>query len=149
MEEKTIFDKAGHDIDYFAMQHSESRDLTIEEVKNIKALSDTAITYSFGQEIILGMGRSSCYSALFKIEDGSWILWDTDERRGFYHPEQFGNSNDACIGVIKRYSDKELIEEATEFYKQQVVLSMFSSSIKEFADEMNYTVVKPMQLGLK
>ena len=50
--EKNIFDDSGHDASTFLSKNPESRTLTRDEARTIRAFSDTAINYKFGEDVL-------------------------------------------------------------------------------------------------
>ena len=89
-------------IDKFLEKNKQSRNLSYEELKNIKALCDTAMEFGFGDKIILGTGIVFCRTCIFKTDESAWVVWETDERAGFINPIRvFDNSFAACWEAIE------------------------------------------------
>ena len=126
-----------HDFDIFLQRHHESRILTKKEIKTLKALCAIFIKMELGEKLVLGIEKSFCSTCIFKTNDNKWIVWETDEIRGFVSAKQFDNVYDACIECIKMNVDINIDTTINEF---NVELNRQITDIElfDFANKMNY-----------
>ena len=92
--------KGSYDVDSFLNKYSVSKEMTPEELKSIMALVSTLMAINSKIDVLFDHGKGSSCDCLFKIDDDSWVVWDTDEKRGFHHPQNFDNVDDACASVL-------------------------------------------------
>jgi len=132
------FKECNYDVDTFIQRHPESRNITKEEIKSLKVLCEIFKKIGLGEELILGIGRSSCSNCIFKTNDNKWIVWETDERRGFSEAKKLDNINDACIECIKMsidFNTNSIIKEFNLGLNREIT----DLELLEFANNMNYT----------
>ena len=146
---QSIFEKCPDDIEIFLEKHSQSKDLTLEEVKAIDALCNTTIKFGFGDEVVLGIGESSGLDCIFKLTEDLWIVWTADDRRGFCQAEQFDNVTNACIAVLRRAAESDSIDSVIAYFNSILNQDTPITYLNNFANEMRYTVVPSEDMTLK
>ncbi len=134
---KDCFKECDYDVDTFIEIHPESRIITKEEIKSLKALCKVLTRLGLGEELILGVGRSSCSNCIFKTNDNEWIVWSTDERRGFDSAKKLDNINDACIECIKM-SGASNVDNVIKKFNLELNREITDLELLEFASNMNY-----------
>ena len=146
---KNIFDECNNDVDIFLEKYPETRTLSKEESIALYAYCVTSKKFHFSEEVILGSGRSTCYRSIFKIEDGRWIIWDTDERRGFYNAQVFNNAKDACTTLIEL---QNIEFECQDYFESFFINDFFHQNypsdekLEEFVKDFNYEISKTRTL---
>ena len=78
----------------------ESKEVTRDEIKSLRALTLTAETWGFGENILLGVGRSNTYTCLFKTQDSKWVIWDMSKMEELSDVELFDEVKSACNKII-------------------------------------------------
>ena len=136
-----IFEKCEFDVDLFLEKYPETRCLSKQEIIAIYSYCETGKKYDFAEDIILGSGRSSCYKCIFKIEDGRWIVWETDERRGFSQVKEFDDVYDACLYLISL--QKNVNEnQCKDYFNNLLDSGMSTDEMIQFSQNFNYTISK-------
>lgn len=137
-----IFEGCKFDVDVFLEKFSETRCLSKQEIMAIYSYCETAKEYNFSNSIILGSGRSACDQCLFKIDDGRWIVWETDERRGFNSAREFDDVVEACLYLI--FVQKNVINEnqCEAFFNNILDSGMANEEIEAFSQKFDYTISK-------
>lgn len=137
-----IFEKSKFDVDIFLEKYPETRCLSKKEINVIHSYCETGEKYDFAKDTILGRGRSSCYKCIFKIEDGRWIVWKTDERRGFYQAKEFDNVEDACVYLISLQELNVAGRQCFDFFNNLLDSGMSNEEIEKFCKDFNYNISK-------
>ena len=134
-----IFENCKFDVDIFLEKYPETRCLSKEEIIIIHSYCETGKKFDFAKDTILGSGKSLCYKCIFKIEDDRWIVWNTDERRGFYSAKEFGNALEACYYLISL--QKNINEDQCKDYFNNLLESGMSfEEMIQFSLIFNYTI---------
>lgn len=136
--ENTIFEECNFDVDIFIEKHGESRKLVKSEAKIFKSFCETAVMFKLDR-IILGSGRSCCKTCIFKTNNSSWVIWETDERRGFYNALCFDNIYDACQGIFRNYLEGENVANAIKHFNMHIDEETPEASLIDFASKIDYT----------
>ena len=136
-----IFENCKFDVDIFLKKYPETRCLSKEEVITIHSYCETGKKYNFSKDTVLGSGRSSCYKCIFKIEDGRWIVWKTDERRGFDSAKAFDTAAEACLYLISL--QKNVNEnQCKDYFNNLLDSGMSTDEMIQFSQNFNYTISK-------
>ena len=98
--ENDIFKECRYNRRVFLKKHLENRELTVNEVDTLNNLLETCKEFKLYP--ISNIADSNNKLCLFKIMDNVWVVWETDEKKGFYNPKIFDNVYDACIEIIDR-----------------------------------------------
>ena len=136
-----IFEKCEFDVDLFLEKYPETRCLSKQEIIALYSYCETGKKYDFAEDTILGSGRSLCYICIFKIEDGRWIVWETDERRGFSQVKEFDDVYDACLYLISL--QKNVNEnQCKDYFNNLLDSGMSTDEMIQFSQNFNYTISK-------
>lgn len=136
-----IFEECLDDVDLFMEKHEQNRLLTKNEVLAVYALGKALEKFD-SEDVLLGFGRSSCCPCIFKIEDESWIVWETDERRGFYCAQAFSDVKDACLYAIELGNENQsLIDKCREHFMTLLDQDMSLDKVKKIAKGFNYSLI--------
>ncbi len=134
-----IFEKCNFDVDIFLEKYPETRCLSKQEIIAIHSYCETGKKYDFANDTILGSGRSSGYSCIFKIEDGRWIVWKTDEKRGFYSAKAFATTIEACYYLLSL--QKNVNEnQCKDYFNNLLDNGMLTEEMIEFSQNFNYSI---------
>ena len=134
---QNIFNESFGDVDLFLEKYPETRDLSNTEIIAIHSYLEIIKKYEICQNIILGNGRSSCMQCLFKIENGKWIIWETDERRGFSLAKEFADIVEACLYLISSQTEDNTYK---DIYIELLNTGMSYEEIEEFSKNYNYSI---------
>ena len=149
---RNIFDECNNDVDIFLEKYPETRILSKEEVLSLYAYCQTSQKFQFPEEVILGTGRSVCYRCIFKIEDDRWIIWNTDERRGFYNAQVFNNVKAACTTLIELQNADGKEFECRDYFESFLIKDYWhpnyssNEKLEEFAKDFSYEISKTRTL---
>ena len=149
---RNIFDECNNDVDIFLKKYPETRILSKEEVVSLYAYCQTSQKFQFPEEVILGTGRSACYRCIFKIEDDRWIIWNTDERRGFYNAQVFNNVKAACTTLIELQNADGKVFECRDYFESFLIKDYWhpnypsNEKLEEFTKDFNYEISKTRTL---
>lgn len=138
--EQNIFEACNYDAYNFLKKHTEIRELTGEELRHMRAVVEVINNSGKGNNCVLGPGVSTCLEAIFRLEDGTWVVWNTDERRGLAEAKQFGNISDACMCLIKRLVSGVKTEEAIHYFKEILSQEIQEEELEVWAKRFDYTV---------
>ncbi len=137
-----IFEGCKFDVDIFLEKFPETRCLSKQEIMAIHSYCETEKEYNFSNNTILGSGRSACDKCIFKIEDGRWIVWETDERRGFNSAREFDTVVEACLYLISLPKNVINENQCEDFFNNILDSGMSSEEMEEFSQNFNYTINK-------
>ena len=115
--------------------------MTKKEIIAIHSYCETGKKYDFAKDTILGSGRSSCYKCIFKTENGKWIVWKTDERRGFYSAKSFDTSTEACLYLISLQKDVNE-SQYKDYFNNLLDSGISDEEMMKFCQNFNYTISK-------
>ncbi len=136
-----IFEECKFDVDIFLEKYPETRCLSKQEIIAIHSYCETGKKYDFAKDTILGSRRSTCYKCVFKIEDGRWIIWETDEKRGFYSAKVFDTATDACYYLIS-LQKKVNTDQCKNFFSNLLDNGMSTDEMIQFSQNFNYIISK-------
>lgn len=139
IQKETIFTNSNQDVDLFLSRYHESRELTKEELIDMIALMETAIEFGFDDELILGNGKSSALNAIFKLDNGLWITWETDEKRGFSKPMAFNDSKSASLNAILNIARKHDLKTALSYFNTLSNQGIDFARLNDFAKNNFYS----------
>ena len=136
-------------LDKFLAKNNQSRNLTYEELKNVKALCDTAREFDFGDKIILGTGIVFCRTCIFKTDESAWVVWETDDRQGFINPIRvFDNAYTACLETIETVCI-DACEDKLDYFWSLSKKDVPESDLIEFALKAGYEYTPNKKKQLK
>ncbi len=131
--------KTNH-IDTFLKKYPETNDLTMEEVKILKFLSEAANKLQF--YFFIGTKNNFYMPCIFK-SNNLWIVWRPDDKGIFYMGKAFDNILDAsnylfdlCLKIDSISTSKKLHSLAMEYLNILLSQEINEESINEFANKL-------------
>ena len=138
---KYRFKGVNNDVDTFLKKYPETRSISKEEADTLYAFYKTSQKFQFSKIVGLSTEYSLCYICIFKIEDGRWIVWETDERRGFSQVKEFDDVYDACLYLISL--QKNVNEnQCKDYFNNLLDSGMSTDEMIQFSQNFNYTISK-------
>ena len=126
------------ELNQFIEENPETRELSYEELKNLKALHDTSLRFNFSDEFAYGITKCNGISGIYKTNKGLWISW-TNQDNKVYNLYLSNNITEICHNIIRSHLI-ESVSKAIGYYNTLLSYDINNYTHDYFAYEWGYTI---------